>query len=53
MKKETIHITLGHKRTRAIEFYVHGTPFKPKAVSVKNRYKRKTKHPKRDQAYID
>lgn len=54
MEKEILHITLGHKKTRALELYAHGTPFKPKAVAVKTRYKRKTKHQKRDsQAYID
>lgn len=54
MKKEIIHITLGHKKTRAVELYAHGSPFKPKAVAVKTRYKRKAKHQKRDSlAYID
>lgn len=48
MKKETIHITLGRRKTRALEFYTQGTPFKPKRVEIKTRYKRKAKHPKRD-----
>lgn len=48
MKKEIIHITLGRKKTRAIEFYAHGTPFKPKMVESKTRYRRKAKHPKLD-----
>lgn len=48
MKKETIHITLPRQKTRAIEFYIHGTPFKPKRVENKTRYKRKEKHPKKD-----
>lgn len=54
MKKQILHITLGHKKTRALELYAHGTPFKPKRVETKTRYKRKAKHQKRDsQAYID
>lgn len=54
MKSEILHITLGRKKTRALEFYAHGTPFKPKAVKLKTGYKRKSKHQKRDsQAYID
>lgn len=54
MKKEILHITLGRKKSRAIELYAHGTPFKPKKVETKTRYKRKTKHHKRDsQANID
>lgn len=54
MKNEILHITLGRKKTRALEFYTHGTPFKPKRVENKTRYKRKSKHQKRDsQANID
>ena len=54
MKNEILHITLERKKTRALEFYAHGTPFKPKAVKLKTVYKRKSKHQKRDsQAYID
>lgn len=54
MKNEILHITLGRKKTRAIELYAHGTPFKPKAVKLKTAYKRKSKHQKRDsQANID
>ena len=48
MKKEIIHITLGRRKTRVLEFYAHGTPFKPKRVEDKTRYKRKAKHPKQD-----
>lgn len=48
MKKETIHITLERRKTRVLEFYAHGTPFKPKRVEDKTRYKRKAKHPKKD-----
>lgn len=46
MKKETIHITLGRRKTRVSEFYVQDTPFRPKRVELKTRYKRKPKHPK-------
>jgi hypothetical protein len=54
MKNEILHITLERKRGRAIELYAHGTPFKPKRVENKTRYKRKSKHQKRDsQANID
>lgn len=48
MKRETIHITLGRRKTRVLEFYTQGTPFKPKRVEDKTRYKRKAKHPKQD-----
>lgn len=44
MKKETIQIKLPRRKTRAIEFYAHGTPFKSKTVKLKTAYKRKTKH---------
>jgi hypothetical protein len=54
MKKEILHFTLGRKKMRAVELYAHDTPFKPKRVENKTRYKRKTKHQKRDgQADID
>ena len=48
MKKEIIHIALERPKTRVLEFYAHGTPFKPKRVEPKTRYKRKAKHPKQD-----
>lgn len=48
MKKETLHITLERRKTRVLEFYTQGTPFKPKRVELKTRYKRRAKHPKRD-----
>jgi hypothetical protein len=54
MKSEILHITLERKKTRALELYAHGTPFKPKTVALKTVYKRKSKHQKREsQAYID
>jgi len=54
MKREILHITFSRKKTRAIELYAHGTPFKAKRVEDKTRYKRKAKHQKRDsQANID
>lgn len=44
METQKIHIKLARRRTRAIEFYAHGTPFKPKSVELKTAYKRKPKH---------
>ena len=45
MKKETISLKLGRRKTRAIEFYTNDSPFKPKRVESKLQYKRKAKHP--------
>lgn len=41
---DTIVVDVPRKKTRAIELYAGGTPFKPKVVAPKNKYKRKEKH---------
>jgi len=48
MKKEVIKVEACRPKIRALELYAHGTPFKPKTVESKLRYKRKDKHPKKD-----
>jgi len=48
MKKEVIHLQVGRPKTRAIELYSADTPFRPKKIELKTRYKRKEKHPKKD-----
>ena len=48
MKKNTLHIQMPRKRTRAhVVLFCANTPFKPKVVeSKKGQYIRKPKHPK-------
>ena len=48
MKKEVIHLQLSRTKTRAHQALFGDTPFRPKKVELKTRYKRKAKHPKKD-----
>jgi len=48
MKKEVIQFQAGRPKTRAHHVLYGDTPFKPKIVENKTRYKRKPKHPKGD-----
>lgn len=48
MKKEILHFKMDRPKTRAHRVLFGDTPFKPKVVEDKFRYKRKPKHVKRD-----
>ena len=48
MKKEVIQFKVGRPKTRAHHVLYGDTPFRPKKVESKLRYKRKDKHPKKD-----
>lgn len=48
MKKESLHFTFERPKTRHGFLFAKDTPFSPKKVDSKLRYKRKSKHSKRD-----
>ena len=48
MKKEVIQFKVDGKKSRAHSVLYGDTPFRPKQIELKTRYKRKDKHPKKD-----
>ena len=48
MKKEVIQFKIATPKTRAHYVLYGDTPFRPKKVESKLRYKRKAKHPNKD-----
>ena len=48
MKTLSLFIQLPKQRRRAVELYSRDTPFRPKVEQSKLAYKRKSKHPDRD-----
>jgi hypothetical protein len=48
MKKEVIQFKVDRPKSRAHYVLYGDTPFRPKQVELKTRYRRKDKHPKKD-----
>jgi hypothetical protein len=48
MKKEVIQFKVDRPKSRAHGVLYGDTPFRPKKIELKTRYKRKEKHPNKD-----